>query len=362
MGSLLSARALSSLPQAGSAPRCLVVTDIGSDIDDHWGLSLLLRAVERQLAKIEAVVASTYDTESRAKVSAKFLERVGHALPIMVAPATPRSEAYRAAGLEAGMPWAEGYDLDSYPGPILEGSAAAAMTRQLLRSATADDPLVVLSLAPMVDVARLLDDGDARDAAAQGRLRVVAMSGSINRGYGGRKGADIEFNVSGFANDSTGDAQAVYRAPFKVPMVAAPLDVCGDLIIGGEQYQRLRRAAERGVEPVRTLLECYADWEANDPFNGRFGGHRADRQSTCLYDAVAVGLLLDDAAARGGEDRSMRWFEVAGTAVEVTDEGYTKAVSRGAGWPLVGEALQWRPGAQEDFAAFLTDALCGDDE
>ena len=50
-------------------------TDIGNDIDDTWALGQLLNSPELDL---KLVLTSTGDTESRARVAAKFLRDAGY--------------------------------------------------------------------------------------------------------------------------------------------------------------------------------------------------------------------------------------------------------------------------------------------
>src|SRR5579883_2388161 len=67
---------LSSANFSRAAKPVILDTDIGTDIDDSWALALLLRSPE---VSVKLVVTETGDTEYRAKVAAKFLERVAQA-------------------------------------------------------------------------------------------------------------------------------------------------------------------------------------------------------------------------------------------------------------------------------------------
>ena len=55
------------------------------------------------------------------------------------------------------------------------------------------------------------------------KVRVVAMAGSLRRGYNNETGAVAEFNV---AQDIPA-ASAVFRAEWATPLTIAPLDTCG---------------------------------------------------------------------------------------------------------------------------------------
>ncbi len=60
-------------------------TDIGSDIDDTWALAQVLNSHELDL---KLVVTTHADTAYRARLTAKYLERVGRAdIPVAIGPA-----------------------------------------------------------------------------------------------------------------------------------------------------------------------------------------------------------------------------------------------------------------------------------
>src|SRR5471032_1375554 len=76
---LLSMLALSGAPTPASGKAAaripvIVVTDLGTDIDDTWALALALRSPELD---VKLVVTDPADTVYRASVAAKFLEDSG---------------------------------------------------------------------------------------------------------------------------------------------------------------------------------------------------------------------------------------------------------------------------------------------
>src|SRR5471032_934954 len=67
-------------PAAAARTPVILVTDIGTDIDDSWALALALRSPELD---VKLVLTDPADTVYRADVAAKFLEAAGRAdIPI----------------------------------------------------------------------------------------------------------------------------------------------------------------------------------------------------------------------------------------------------------------------------------------
>src|SRR5471032_1730280 len=61
-------------PAAAARTPVILVTDIGTDIDDTWALALALRSPELD---VKLVLTDPADTRYRALVAAKFLEESG---------------------------------------------------------------------------------------------------------------------------------------------------------------------------------------------------------------------------------------------------------------------------------------------
>jgi len=138
---------------SGSLPRkrVLVITDIGSDIDDTWALATLVSLRKKLDFEIEAVLCSTYDTHGRAKVAAKLMEGLGaDDVPIWIGTETSRTEAYMKGGYQAGFHWAKDYALEEYKGDVVANGYQQLL--RLLRSLTTDDILDVILLAPTVEL------------------------------------------------------------------------------------------------------------------------------------------------------------------------------------------------------------------
>ncbi len=302
---------------AAAAPAIPVVfdTDIGTDIDDTWALALILRSPELDL---KLVLSDTGDTRLRARIAAKLLQAAGRDdVPVAIGVAG-------SSVLPIGQaPWVEGYDLEDYPGPVYEDGVEALI--DVVRSSP--EPITILAVGPVPN----LEEALRRAPDLAGRVRVVAMSGSVDRGYVGKPTPDAEYNVSA---DSDA-ARAMYEAEWD--LLIAPLDTAGQVQLKGDVYQRLIEADDA---LVKAILENYRIWAPTF----RWADHDPDRESSVLYDALAVALAYDDSFCRIEEVR-----------LEVTDDGFTRRSSRGS---PVRVALEWKRERRE-FEEFLVDRLLG---
>src|SRR5580658_1773778 len=93
-----------------AATPVILVTDIGTDIDDSWAIALLLRSRELDL---KLVVVDPADTQYRAAVAAKLLEESGRAdVPVAIGDNSgPMGDDNKTL-----KPWIAGYDIGKYPG------------------------------------------------------------------------------------------------------------------------------------------------------------------------------------------------------------------------------------------------------
>ena len=97
----------------------VLITDIGTDIDDSWALALALRSPELD---VKLVVADPADTPYRARVAAKFLEASGRGdVPIAIGDnGGPKGDSFMTL-----TPWIAGYDIGKYPGKVYEDGVGA---------------------------------------------------------------------------------------------------------------------------------------------------------------------------------------------------------------------------------------------
>jgi inosine-uridine nucleoside N-ribohydrolase len=285
--------------RAGKAIPVIFDTDIGDDIDDTWALAFLLASPELET---KLVVTDSNDTVAKARIAAKFLEIAGRTeIPVGIGKSFDGP-----AGAQA--PWAEDYDLESYPGRIHE-DGVGALIRSIMES---EEEIALLTVGPVPNIREAL----RREPRIAEKARVVAMSGSIDLGYGGSATPSAEYNVRA----DPAAARDMYGADWDV--LLTPLDTAGLVRISGERYQRVL-ASENPA--TRAIVEGYRVW--NETFHGG-GRFNPDESSSTLFDAVAVYLAFQPNA-----------FRIEEVTLEVTADGHTRRAGGGA---PVRAAMEWR--------------------
>ncbi len=285
-------------------------TDIGSDIDDTWALSLLLACPELDL---KLVVTDSHNTVGRAKIVAKFLESVGRAdIPVGIG-----IQFDDNAGPQAQ--WAADYDLKSYPGGVHKDGVQAMIDR--IRDAAG--PMYLIVLGPCPNIPEMLK----RAPDVVNKVKVFAMSGSVRLGYNGRATPDAEYNV----RDDIAAARALYQAEWDLTI--APLDTAGLVYLAGNKYQTLKQTAN---PLIQTLLENYRVW-------AKEGRHSIDPEtrSSTLFDPVAVYLAIDQSLCVMQDLR-----------LKVDDKGYTV---EDASARIIHAAMSWKD--KEKFEDWLATRL-----
>ena len=272
-------------------------TDLGSDIDDTWALALILTSPELDL---KLVVTDSMNTVGRAKLTAKFLETVGRSdVPVGIG-------EKRSDDVGNQMPWAKDYDLESYPGTIHEDGIGAMI--DCIMKSDREIALIVIGPAPNIEIALRREPRIAKKA------RVIAMSGSVHLGYGGKKEIDAEYNVAKYPPGTA----AMYAAEWDVTIT--PLDTAGLVHLRGEKYQRL---LECKTALATTLLDNYRVWAGED------GKEATKTRSSTLFDPVAVYLTHDTS-----------WCVMKDVKLRVTEDGKTVIDEKDGN--LVHAALEWR--------------------
>jgi ABC-type sugar transport system substrate-binding protein/inosine-uridine nucleoside N-ribohydrolase len=236
-------------------------TDIGDDIDDTWALAMLLGSPQ---VNLKLIVTSTDDTETKARLVAKILEKLGRIdVPIGTGVKTGDRKINQAK-------WLGEYSLSNYRGTIIKDGVQAAI--DLIKASPS--PITILAIGPETNLKEAL----RRDPSIATNARVVAMAGSIAIGYNGKKGRDAEYNVM----RDVEAARAVYSAPWEITI--APLDVCGTLILEGARYENVKNS---NAVRATTVIENYDLWANRSKYPAG--------ASSVLYDTVAAYLTFSDA-------------------------------------------------------------------
>ena len=281
-------------------------TDIGSDIDDVFALSLILKSPELDLKLITTVSG---DTHYRAKVAAKFLQ-ISKRTDIPVAPGR-----HAQASAEFLRPWINDFSTTTYPGDIKQDGIAEIIS--LLKAA--DNPVTIIVAGPMTNIAEVLQ----RAPELATKMRLVGMHGSIYKGYDDNPVAEynVQSDVAAF--------QHVLHANV-ADISIAPLDTCRDMLVDGAQYQALKKSNDPQLSALFDIYPIWAErvtWDKADYL---------DTRSSVLFDTVAGYLALPDHA----------WLPTESVSLMVTDDGFTLPAENGV---EVNAALRW-----ENLPAFKT--------
>ena len=261
-------------------------TDIGDDIDDTFALLMLLRSPELDL---KLVVTDFGDTVYRARLTAKLLEAMGR-------PDVPIGVGVRQGekgGAQAE--WLGDYALSQYPGRVHADGVQALIDIVM----SSPEPVTLIAIGPAPNLELALQ----REPRLAQRARFVGMYGSLRRGVGGAPPPVAEWNVR--------SAIPAFRRVLDArwPMLLAPLDTCGVVRLSGPRWAKVLASRDPAA---RALVENNRVWcEARPEICGK-DPTRADRDTTVLYDTVAVYLAFSEELVRVEE-----------TGVRVDDTGMT---------------------------------------
>lgn len=179
-------------------------TDIGDDVDDAFALALAVQSPE---LRILGVLTTFGDTETRAKLTDRFLAEVGRAeIPVLAGKATPPK-----------MPMSQRRYAESHFAKASHRDAVDFLLEQIRKY---PGEVTLIAIGPLMNVGAAID----KDAATFRKLkRVVLMGGSIRRGYGdlGYTPAVAPMPEWNILND-VASAQKLFASG--VPLFVMPLD------------------------------------------------------------------------------------------------------------------------------------------
>jgi inosine-uridine nucleoside N-ribohydrolase len=272
-------------------------TDIGGDIDDTWALAFLLASPE---VDVRLIVSDYGNTVYRAKVIAKFLQRVGRTdIPIGIGVKEGEGTGHHQEE------WIKDYDLEDYPG-VVHQDGVGAMIDTIMKS---DRRITLLAIGPVPNLKQALE----REPRIVERARLVLMGGSVEKLYEGKPGRCPEWNVAANAEA----AKKAYGADWDVTM--APLDTAGVVQLEGQYYEQVRDA---GNAMAQTLMEQYHIWYK------KMGASGIPHKSSTLFDTVAVCLTFNES-----------FCQMRDINIRVTDEGVTEPDAKGK---LIHVAMEWK--------------------
>jgi purine nucleosidase len=260
---------------AHAPERIIIDTDIGDDVDDAFALALAVKSPELQIL---GVMTTFGDTETRAKLTDRFLAEVGRPeIPVLAGKATvaknPLSQRRYADG-----------------GRFAKSSHGDAVGFLLGQIQKYPGEITLIAIGPLMNLGAAID----KDAATFRKLRrVVLMGGSIRRGYG-----DLgytrpvppmpEWNI---LNDVT-SAQKLFTSG--VPLFVMPLDSTQ------LKMDEVKRAFlfSQGTAVTDQLTILYQLWGQETP---------------TLFDPMTVAFVLKPELC-----------PVQGMHIRVDEKGYTR--------------------------------------
>lgn len=297
-------------------------TDIGTDVDDTWALALIMRSPELDL---KAVTMVSYDTLFRAKLSAKLLETDGcPAVPLGLGPVTTQETKFNCQ-----QDWLGDYSLENYKAPVVRD--AAGLIIDIVRQSP--EPVTLMGIGPFSNIAEVV----RRAPDVVKKIDFIGLGGSVYEQYFGKPGHCSEYNIV----KDVEAARSVLSAKWH-SILLSPLDTCGNIIIRGERYQRLKRSSD---PLAKAVIDNYILWRKfrlslfpGDP------PYTPETASSLIADAAAVALCVNPGLA-----------EIKPVPLSVSDLGET-LVDETHGVP-VPCALQWRD--VEKFYDFVEHRLTG---
>lgn len=276
-------------------------TDIGDDIDDTWALCMLLGRPE---ADLKLIVTATDNTPRKTMLVAKMLERAGRTdIPI----GTGVKNSDKAPNQDK---WLGDFPLDKYKGTVYS-DGVQAMIDEIRK---APGTIVLLVIGPQTNIQEALK----RAPEIAGKARIVAMAGSVEIGYNGKKGRDPEYNV--FRDVPA--VRAVFAAPWDITY--APLDSCGTIILRGEKFAVVKDSQNPLARIVMENFEAWTNYKGIP-----------EGRSSVLFDTVAAYLTFDNSLCC-----------MKNVTLTVDDKGATIPDEKGR---TVNCAMDWKDvGAYED--------------
>jgi inosine-uridine nucleoside N-ribohydrolase len=285
-------------------------SDLCDDIDDTWAIGAMLQSPELDCKLITTAVGNT---EAKAKVVAKFLQQVGRT-DVAVGIGIKQRD-----GDHQQTPWAQGYDLASYPGKVYR-DGVQALIDTIMNSPTR---VTLIAIGPLPNIAEALK----REPRIAEKADFIGMYGSVYRGYGSDK-PDAEYNVKADIEA----AKKVFTAPWS--MTITPLDTCGLVVLDGDKYQKVLK---KNSPITNTVIENYRAWykgglksrkDLDEAGLNRLVDAKLNNSSTTLFDTVAIYLAVSGKLA-----------EMQRLPIRVTDDGFT-CVENGA--KMVNCAVKWK--------------------
>jgi inosine-uridine nucleoside N-ribohydrolase len=285
-------------------------TDVGNDIDDTFAIALLIR---NPAFDVKLITTTDGMQEYRTKLVAKELTIAGRTdIPIGIGAGPTPGQGNIA-------PWVHDFRLRDYKGTVCS-DGVDALIKSVKKS---KQPMTVIAIGPL----QTLGEALRRDPSIAHHARLVAMQGSVFKGYGGSPKPFPEWNVK----LDVRAAQRVLSADWQ-SITITPTDTCAlpQIALDQPRLEKLRASPDK---LDRAILQAHAIW-----------GGKTDFQTTSLmYDTVAI-FLADPSAPDLVNYKTVR--------IKVTDDAMTIPTADGREMRV---AVSWKN--VEGFRDYLLNGL-----
>lgn len=215
--------------------------DLGTDIDDHWAIAMLLASPELD---VRLITTDSGDTTYRAQLLAGLLTAAGRTdIPIGVGVPTSLPDGVPLHIIPGA---AARNSLDKYAGTVHPDGVQAII--DAVR--TSLDPVTILTIGPVTNLAAALE----RDPAITHNSRIIAMAGWLRTTdadhpmHGEATGPQKEYNVI----VDIAAFRAVLASDWEIAL--SPIDSCGRIVLDGDRYARIRASGSPLLHKVSQRL------------------------------------------------------------------------------------------------------------
>jgi len=200
-------------------------TDTGNDIDDTFAIALLVR---NPAFDVKLVTTTDGQQDYRTKLIAKELTIAGRTdIPIGIGAGPTPGEGKIA-------PWIHDFKLSDYRGKVYS-DGVSALIKSIKKS---KGPVTIIAIGPL----QTLGEALRRDPSIAHRARLVAMQGSVYKGYLGTPKPFPEWNVK----LDVRAAQRVLSADWQ-SITITPTDTCAlhEITLDQPRLEKLRASADK---------------------------------------------------------------------------------------------------------------------
>ena len=219
-----------------------VIIDTDPGIDDAIAILYALRHPGLEVAAL-TTVAGNIGLSTTTRNACRIATLAGVSVPVYAGADRPLK---RASRFETAIHGNDGLGGVAFPEPGFAADTESATSAMRRLAETADEPLTLMCLGPLTNLARLLEESPETGRRFE---RVIAMGGAVDEP--GNVGPKAEFNI---AHDPEA-ASAVFAAG--LPLTLIPLDATRQLRADANYIAELREAGSPSAKASADLIAAY---------------------------------------------------------------------------------------------------------